>query len=73
MLPRLIVVLLAMLLFTGVAFAVTIGFALLIGALGDRLVAEVLRWVGGGLGIAAMVELVSLVVVLAWERVTRSE
>jgi hypothetical protein len=62
---RAIAVVLAALLFTTIGFCVVMGFSLLIGSLGDVLVARVLRWVGGGLAISGLVEVLSLVVLLS--------
>jgi len=63
--PRMFLVLAAVALVLVISIAVVLGFGALLGAMGDQIGSLVLRWVGAGLGIVFVVDLICLVLALA--------
>jgi len=67
---RIVASLLAILAVGAAAFFTVTAFAMLLGSLGDERVARVLHWVGGGIAIVLLVDLILLVVAVGIRSLT---
>ncbi len=70
---RFILILAAVALVALVTVAVVLGFAALLGGMGDEIGSRVLRWVAGGVSVVLVVDLICLILALAVHAATNGD